>query len=193
MANQLASQMASAIALALANMRSARALRVSGVAAVALIAIDLGTTILPAQQPQLSDVPLAQGGSFLLTIFLKHDESKTLDQINAQLRAQGFYKAFPPEGTQVVSWYIMMGIGQVVTLRVPAERLRDVNRVIEQTAWAATGPSSTPLTTIRASAKTPIPKRWRNDRGGVTLDITERYRGITGVPSCGRAYRSYLA
>jgi len=29
----------------------------------------------------------------------------------------------------------MMGIGQVVTLRVPAERLRDVNRVIEQTAW----------------------------------------------------------
>ena len=135
MANQLASQMASAIALALANMRSARALRVSGVAAVALIAIDLGTTILPAQQPQLSDVPLAQGGSFLLTIFLKHDESKTLDQINAQLRAQGFYKAFPPEGTQVVSWYIMMGIGQVVTLRLPAERLREVNRVIEQTAW----------------------------------------------------------
>ena len=29
----------------------------------------------------------------------------------------------------------LMGIGQVVTLRVPAERLRDVNRVIEQTAW----------------------------------------------------------
>ena len=100
-------------------MRSARALRVSGMAAVALIATSLGTTVLPAQQPQLSDVPLAQGGSFLLTIFLKHDESKTLDQINAQLRAQGFYKAFPPEGTQVVSWYIMMGIGQVVTLRFP--------------------------------------------------------------------------
>jgi hypothetical protein len=56
-------------------------------------------------------------------------------QINAQLRTQGFYKAFPPERTQVVSWYIMMGIGQVVTLRVPAERLRHVNRVIEQTAW----------------------------------------------------------
>jgi hypothetical protein len=35
----------------------------------------------------------------------------------------------------VVSWYVMMGIGQVVTLRVPAERLRDVNRAIEQTAW----------------------------------------------------------
>ena len=46
-----------------------------------------------------------------------------------------FYKAFPPPGIEVVSWYVMMGIGQVVTLRVPAERLREVNRAIEQTAW----------------------------------------------------------
>jgi len=74
-------------------------------------------------------------GTFLLTIFLKHDQSKSLDQINAQLRAQGFYKAFPPPGIEVVSRYVMMGIGQVVTLRVPAERLREVNRAIEQTAW----------------------------------------------------------
>jgi len=29
----------------------------------------------------------------------------------------------------------MMGIGQVVTLRVPANRLREVNRAIEETAW----------------------------------------------------------
>ena len=28
-----------------------------------------------------------------------------------------------------------MGIGQVVTLRVPASRLREVNRAIEPTAW----------------------------------------------------------
>jgi hypothetical protein len=36
---------------------------------------------------------------------------------------------------QVVSWYVVMGIGQVVTLRVPAEKLREVNRIIEDTAW----------------------------------------------------------
>ncbi len=29
----------------------------------------------------------------------------------------------------------MMGLGQVVTLRFPAERLRDVNSAVEQTAW----------------------------------------------------------
>ena len=28
-----------------------------------------------------------------------------------------------------------MGIGQVVTLRLPASRLREVNRVLEDTAW----------------------------------------------------------
>jgi hypothetical protein len=73
--------------------------------------------------------------TFLLTIFLRHDESKPLPQINDQLRAQGFFKTFPPPGIEVVSWYVMMGIGQVVTLRVPASRLREVNRAIESTAW----------------------------------------------------------
>jgi hypothetical protein len=73
----------------------------------------------------------------MLTIFLKHDQSRPLSELNAQLEKQGFYKAFPPPGTEVVSWYIMMGIGQVVTLRLPASQLREVNRVLENTAWGA--------------------------------------------------------
>ncbi|MGF6732433.1 hypothetical protein OKW50_004578 [Paraburkholderia youngii] len=73
--------------------------------------------------------------TFLLTIFLRHDESKPLPKINDQLREQGFFKTFPPPGIEVVSWYVMMGIGQVVTLRVPASRLREVDRAIESTAW----------------------------------------------------------
>jgi hypothetical protein len=76
-------------------------------------------------------------GTFLLTIFLKHDQSKPLGKINDELKEQGFFKAFPPPGVQVVSWYVMMGIGQVVTLRVPAGRLREVNRIVEDTAWGA--------------------------------------------------------
>jgi hypothetical protein len=55
--------------------------------------------------------------------------------INAHLRQRGFYAKFPPPGIEVISWYVMMGIGQVVTLRVPAERLREGNRVLEETAW----------------------------------------------------------
>ncbi|MGI9481140.1 MAG: hypothetical protein ACR2OR_02165 [Hyphomicrobiales bacterium] len=76
-------------------------------------------------------------GNILLTIHLKHQKDKNLGEINAKLDAAGFWKKFPPEGTEVVSWYVMMGIGQVVTLSVPAGKLRDVNLAIEQSAWGA--------------------------------------------------------
>ena len=75
--------------------------------------------------------------TILLTIFLKHDQTKPLAEISEHLGQTGFWKKFPPEGTDVVSWYVMMGIGQVVTLRVPAGRLREVNLAIEQNAWGA--------------------------------------------------------
>jgi len=76
-------------------------------------------------------------GKMLLTIFLRHDQSKTLPEIRAQLERTGFMEAFPPAGVEVVSWYVMMGIGQVVTVRFPAERLREVNRLVEEKAWGA--------------------------------------------------------
>src|SRR5438445_806677 len=72
--------------------------------------------------------PSGPTGTFLLTVFLKHDQSRPLDALNEQLRNQKYYESFPPDGIEVVSWYVMMGIGQVVTLRVPADRLREVNR-----------------------------------------------------------------
>jgi hypothetical protein len=91
--------------------------------------------LLTGASPQRPALAPAGDGSFLLTIFLKHDQSKPLGKINEQLQEQGFFKAFPPAGMEVVSWYVMMGIGQVVTLRVPANRLREVNRILEDTAW----------------------------------------------------------
>ena len=75
--------------------------------------------------------------AFLLTVFFRHDQSKTLDEINDQLDETGFWQTFPPEGVDVVSWYVMMGVGQVVTLSVPAVKLRDVNLAIERSAWKA--------------------------------------------------------
>ena len=73
--------------------------------------------------------------AILLTVFLKHDQSRPLSELNAQLARQNFYKAFPPEGIEVVSWYVVMGIGQIIVLRLPAGRLREINRVLEDTAW----------------------------------------------------------
>jgi len=75
--------------------------------------------------------------SILLTVFLKHDQSKTLGEIKEILAESKFHDVFPPEGTHVISWYVMMGIGQVVTLEVPPKNLRDVNLAIERSGWKA--------------------------------------------------------
>lgn len=95
-----------------------------------------------AQTPSPSPAPAENAtatadNAILLTIFMKHDQSRPLGELNAQLERQGFYKAFPPAGVEVVSWYVMMGIGQVVTLRLPASRLREINRIFETTAWGS--------------------------------------------------------
>lgn len=77
----------------------------------------------------------AKANTMLLTIFLKHDQSKNLQEIGAELDQSGFWAAMPPDGVTIESWYVMMGIGFVVTLRLPADKLREVNLVIERTAW----------------------------------------------------------
>jgi hypothetical protein len=103
--------------------------------------------------PAMTQQDSAKDDTFLLTVFFRHDQSKNLDQINAQLRQQDFYKKFPPPGIEVVSWYVMMGIGQVVTLRVPAGRLREVNRSIEQSAWGAYRTEFFPTYDLKAVAE----------------------------------------
>ena len=91
--------------------------------------------------------------AILLTVFLKHDQSKTLGQINEELRRNGYYEQFPPAGIDVVSWYVVMGIGQIVTLRVPPDRLREVNRVLEDTAWGAYRTEFYPAYDYKAAAE----------------------------------------
>ena len=101
--------------------------------AAVLLAASLAAALPGDAQTQ---APAAQD-TFMLTIFLRHDQSKTLDQLQQHLKETGFDQSFPPEGIEIVSWYVMMGVGQVVTLRVPPARLREVNRVIEQKGWGA--------------------------------------------------------
>jgi hypothetical protein len=88
-----------------------------------------------AQAPPAVMNAASPSDAILLTIFLRHDQSKTLDEINDHLKKTGWYDKFPPPGVEIVSWYVMMGIGQVVTLRVPPDKLREVNRIIETSAW----------------------------------------------------------
>src|SRR5258706_14201116 len=99
-----------------------------------VLAFNSGAGAQTAAAPAENAAPTPDN-AVMLTIFLKPDQSRPLSELNAQLERQGYYKAFPPAGIEVVSWYVMMGIGQVVTLRLPASRLREVNRIFENTAW----------------------------------------------------------
>jgi hypothetical protein len=46
----------------------------------------------------MTNNPLNQQNSILLTIFLRHDQSKTLAEIGEYLGKAGFWKKSPPKG-----------------------------------------------------------------------------------------------
>ncbi|WP_073522220.1 hypothetical protein [Pseudomonas fluorescens] len=107
-----------------------------------LITALLGAALLPSAVTAQPTAPSAAkttditpDNAVMLTVFLKHDQSPPLSELKAQLAKQEFHKVFPPEGVEVVSWNITMGIGQVIVLRLPASRLAQVNLAIENTAW----------------------------------------------------------
>jgi len=90
----------------------------------------------------------------MLTVFLRHDQSKTFGEIRAQLEREDFFQKFPPAGTEVVSWYVMMGVGQVgnpsLSARSPrpsggrasGDAPRSASRALrrrESVTWAAAG------------------------------------------------------
>lgn len=73
----------------------------------------------------------------LLTVLLHHDQSKTLDELMAHLKRTGFFRDFPPEGSEIASWVVAMSYGYIIQLRVAPPALRTVNRYMEQKAWGA--------------------------------------------------------
>jgi len=73
----------------------------------------------------------------LVTVILQHDQSKTLDEISAHLKTTGFYRDFPPEGCELVSWFVAMSFGFIIQLRIEPAALRSLNRFMEQKAWGA--------------------------------------------------------
>lgn len=118
-------------------MRRRNGLLATAVLATCLTLNSSARTQTAAPTPPAENATPTTDNAVMITVFLKHDQSRPLSELNAQLEKQGYYKAFPPAGVEVVSWYIVMGIGQVVTLRLPASRLREVNRALEDTAWGA--------------------------------------------------------
>jgi hypothetical protein len=73
--------------------------------------------------------------TMMLTVFLRHDQSQNIDQIQGKLDERDWWTGFPPPGCEIVSWVVAMGIGQIVTLRLPVAKLNQVNIELERRAW----------------------------------------------------------
>ena len=78
-------------------------------------------------------------GKIMLTVILRHDQSKTIDEIDDQLEKTGFRKSFPPPGVDIISYNIVMGMGHIITLRLPPDKLREINLDFERGVWGAFG------------------------------------------------------
>jgi hypothetical protein len=100
-----------------------------------ICALFCSSTVLaeaPAPAPLLPDKD-----TILVTVFLRHDQSMNNVQRRELLERSGFDKMFPPKGVEIVAHYVMMGIGQVIVLRLPPDHLRALNMAIENGAWGA--------------------------------------------------------
>ncbi len=85
-----------------------RRLSMALLATAALLAMAGSSSAQTAPTPPAGSAAATPDNAVLLTVFLKHDQSRPLGELNAQLQKQGFYKAFPPAGMEVVSWYVVM-------------------------------------------------------------------------------------
>jgi hypothetical protein len=76
-----------------------------------------------------------KGDDIMLSVFLKHDQSQVLEEFQTKLDERGWWENFPPEGVEIVSWNVVMGIGQIATLKMPPSKLQAVNVALEKYAW----------------------------------------------------------
>jgi len=79
----------------------------------------------------------AKNDSIMITILLKHHQDKNIEELVEIREKNGFTENFPPASAKVISWYVMMGIGQVVTVKIPASELRALNISVERSVWGA--------------------------------------------------------
>ncbi|WP_375582366.1 hypothetical protein [Cyclobacterium xiamenense] len=90
----------------------------------------------------ISNVSIAQhpetpSDSLMVTIFMKHHQDKNIEELREIRNNNGFLENFPPASAKVINWYVMMGIGQVVTVKIPASELRNLNISVEKSVWGA--------------------------------------------------------
>lgn len=76
-----------------------------------------------------------KGDKITLSVFLKHDQSQVLEEFQTKLDERGWWENFPPDGVEILSWNVVMGIGQIATLKLHPSKVQAVNVALEKFAW----------------------------------------------------------
>lgn len=87
--------------------------------------------------PPLAPAADTLSDSILVTVVLKYQQDKNFAELRRILEAQGFWDLFPIAEARLVSWNIAIGLGHIITLKMPAGSIRRLNLAIQNGAWGA--------------------------------------------------------
>ncbi|MCA6067952.1 hypothetical protein JI747_012225 [Chryseobacterium sp. RG1] len=96
--------------------------------------ICFGFLIISAQEKEKSPYYI-DNDSITMTVIMKHQQTNPVDSIQGKVMKQGFYKKLKSSHSKIVSWNVVMGIGQIITLKFKPQYLREINQVFESGAW----------------------------------------------------------
>jgi hypothetical protein len=90
-------------------------------------------TLFPQDKKEHAD----DSGRVTLTVILRPNQDLSTQEIQQQMLDNAFWKTFPPDDAEVLSWYSVMGVGQIITLKVPLLKLSEFNETGQNAAWGA--------------------------------------------------------
>lgn len=73
--------------------------------------------------------------SIMVTVVMRHLQENPVDSIQTKVMRQGFYEKIQKAHAKILSWNVVMGIGQIITLKFEPKDLREINLVFESGAW----------------------------------------------------------
>ena len=97
-----------------------------------ILLMSMGLPLLAQNQ---SSIPYKANDSVMVTVVLRHLQENPVDSIQTRVMKQKFYQKLSKSHSRIVSWNVVMGIGQIITLRFKPEYTREVNQVFESGAW----------------------------------------------------------
>lgn len=73
--------------------------------------------------------------SIMVTVVMRHIQENPVDTIQTRIMRQRFYEKIEKVHAKILSWNVVMGIGQIITLKFEPQYIREINLVFESGAW----------------------------------------------------------